>query len=59
MICAFAYIFVLTFVIARYQETVKRLQDAFEQQDYDRAKTLAIELQYWTSILNAIHEWHP
>ncbi|KAI8369665.1 Co-chaperone HscB, C-terminal oligomerization domain-containing protein [Blakeslea trispora] len=44
---------------ARYQETVKRLQDAFEQQDYDRAKTLAIELQYWTSILNAIHEWHP
>ncbi|OBZ87655.1 Iron-sulfur cluster co-chaperone protein HscB, mitochondrial [Choanephora cucurbitarum] len=43
----------------RYQETVNRLQDAFEKQDYDRAKELAIELQYWTSIQNAIHEWHP
>ncbi|KAI8078062.1 Co-chaperone HscB, C-terminal oligomerization domain-containing protein [Gilbertella persicaria] len=43
----------------KYQETVDKLQAAFDQQDYEKAKELATELQYWTSIQTAIHEWHP
>ncbi|KAI9247240.1 Co-chaperone HscB, C-terminal oligomerization domain-containing protein [Sporodiniella umbellata] len=43
----------------KFQKTVKKLQSAFDQKDYVNAKDLAIELQYWSSIQNAIQEWHP
>ncbi|KAG1451053.1 hypothetical protein G6F56_008184 [Rhizopus delemar] len=43
----------------KFQETVKRLELAFDKKDFTQAKDLAIELQYWSSIQNAIHEWHP
>lgn len=43
----------------KFQETVDHLAKAFKEKDYDRAKELTIELQYWQSIQSAIHEWHP
>ena len=45
--------------LEKFKETIKRLQTAFDKEDYAQAKELAIELQYWSSIQNAIHEWHP
>lgn len=42
----------------KFQEVVDKLTDAFDKEDYKLAKDLAIELQYLTSIKNAIHEWH-
>lgn len=45
--------------VEKFQETVKRLELAFDKKDFTQAKDLAIELQYWSSIQNAIHEWHP
>ncbi|KAI7903536.1 uncharacterized protein BX663DRAFT_506799 [Cokeromyces recurvatus] len=44
---------------AKHQEILNRLQDAFNKENYNLAKNLSIELQYWTSIQNAILEWHP
>ncbi|KAI9357533.1 Co-chaperone HscB, C-terminal oligomerization domain-containing protein [Pilaira anomala] len=43
----------------KFQETVNNLSKAFKEKDYNRAKELTIELQYWQSIQSAIHEWHP
>ncbi|EIE81658.1 hypothetical protein RO3G_06363 [Rhizopus delemar RA 99-880] len=43
----------------KFKETIERLQTAFDKEDYVQAKELAIELQYWSSIQNAIHEWQP
>ncbi|KAI9484051.1 MAG: Co-chaperone HscB, C-terminal oligomerization domain-containing protein [Benjaminiella poitrasii] len=43
----------------KHQEIIQKLKDAFDKEDYSLAKDLAIELQYWTSIQNAILEWHP
>ncbi|KAG1152937.1 hypothetical protein G6F37_000650 [Rhizopus arrhizus] len=43
----------------KFKETIEKLQTAFDKEDYAQAKELAIELQYWSSIQNAIHEWHP
>lgn len=45
--------------LEKFKETIERLQTAFDKEDYAQAKELAIELQYWSSIQNAIHEWHP
>lgn len=42
----------------KYQETVNKLSEAFKKEDYQQAKDLTIELQYWNSIKTAIHEWH-
>ncbi|GAN02645.1 co-chaperone Hsc20 [Mucor ambiguus] len=42
----------------KYAETVHKLQLAFEENDYESAKDLAIELQYLNSIKTAILEWH-
>ncbi|KAK4514634.1 uncharacterized protein ATC70_002235 [Mucor velutinosus] len=42
----------------KYAETVHKLQLAFEKNDYESAKDLAIELQYLNSIKTAILEWH-
>lgn len=46
--------------IEKYQEIVNKLTIAIdEKKDFNLAKDLAIELQYWSSISSAIHEWHP
>lgn len=45
--------------LEKFKETIERLQTAFDKEDYVQAKELAIELQYWSSIQNAIHEWQP
>ena len=45
--------------IEKYEETVQKLQEAFDKKDFKLAKDLSIELQYWNSIQSAIHEWHP
>ncbi|KAI8647225.1 HSCB C-terminal oligomerization domain-containing protein [Parasitella parasitica] len=42
----------------KYAETVHKLQLAFDKNDYNSAKDLAIELQYLNSIKTAILEWH-
>jgi len=42
----------------KYAETVHKLQLAFEKNDYESAKDLAVELQYLNSIKTAILEWH-
>ncbi|KAG2215038.1 hypothetical protein INT46_008272 [Mucor plumbeus] len=42
----------------KYSETVHNLQLAFDKNDYNLAKDLAIELQYLNSIKTAILEWH-
>lgn len=49
---------ILTLLIEKYQEVVDKLTVAFNNEDYKSAKDFAIELQYLTSIKNAIHEWH-
>ncbi|KAG0248870.1 hypothetical protein BG011_009827 [Mortierella polycephala] len=42
---------------ARIKDTVSGLSRAFKEQDLERAKTLAIELQYWIRIQNVIRDW--
>ncbi|KAK3810791.1 MAG: Co-chaperone HscB, C-terminal oligomerization domain-containing protein, partial [Benniella sp.] len=47
---------------ARIKEAVDGLSKAFQSQDLEKAKTLAIELQYWIRIQNVIRDWvagHP
>jgi molecular chaperone HscB len=49
-------------LIARIKEAVDGLSRAFQSQDLEKAKTLAIELQYWIRIQNVIRDWvagHP
>ncbi|KAF9181561.1 hypothetical protein BGZ50_005438 [Haplosporangium sp. Z 11] len=42
---------------ARIKDAVGGLSRAFKEQDLERAKTLAIELQYWIRIQNVIRDW--
>ncbi|KAG0207438.1 hypothetical protein BGX28_001319 [Mortierella sp. GBA30] len=42
---------------ARIKETVSGLSNAFKDQDLEKAKTLAIQLQYWIRISNVIRDW--
>lgn len=51
--------FLIIKLIDQFNETVDKLKEAFNKQDYENAKKLTIELQYWNSIRNAILEWHP
>jgi molecular chaperone HscB len=46
----------------RIKETVDGLSKAFQMYDLEKAKILAIELQYWIRIENVIRDWvagHP
>lgn len=49
---------ILTLYLEKYLQVVDRLTEAFDKEDYQLAKNLAIELQYLASIKSAIHEWH-
>lgn len=44
-------------LLARIKEAVDGLSKAFQSQDLEQAKTLAIELQYWVRIHNVIRDW--
>ncbi|KAI1308010.1 hypothetical protein EDD11_004346 [Mortierella claussenii] len=41
----------------RIKQAVEGLSCAFQKQDLEAAKTLAIELQYWIRIQNVIRDW--
>ncbi|ORX52688.1 hypothetical protein DM01DRAFT_254543 [Hesseltinella vesiculosa] len=40
-------------------ETCQALSSAFEENDFDLAKDLTIQLQYWDNIRRAIVDWVP
>ncbi|KFH66282.1 hypothetical protein MVEG_08381 [Podila verticillata NRRL 6337] len=42
---------------ARVQETCQGLSEAFKEKDLEKAKELAIKLQYWIRIQNVIRDW--
>lgn len=42
---------------ARVQETCQGLSEAFKERDLEKAKELAIKLQYWIRIQNVIRDW--
>lgn len=47
------------FPVAKYEDTVQDLSDAFAAGDLEKAKRLMIQLQYWAAIKRAILEWAP